>query len=128
MGGSKRLHVLLVEDNRDTVDTLRLLLQLNSHEVSVAYSGTEGVEMAKRVCPDVVLCDIGLPGMDGFAVAAALRRIPETAGVRLIAVTGYGREQDKRRAREAGFDDHLVKPVDPDLLLGQLSAVSGCRG
>src|SRR6516165_12530553 len=100
MGGSKRLHVLLVEDNRDTVDTLRLLLQLNSHEVSVAYSGTEGVEMAKRVCPDVVLCDIGLPGMDGFAVAAALRRIPETAGVRLIAVTGYGREQDKRRARE----------------------------
>jgi CheY-like chemotaxis protein len=72
--------------------------------------------------PDVVLCDIGLPGLDGYGVASALRRGPETAAVRLIAVTGYGDEEDRRRSREAGFDVHLVKPVDPERLLGHLVA------
>ena len=71
--------------------------------------------------PDVVLCDIGLPGMDGYAIATALRKNGRMARARLIAVTGYGQEDDKRRALEAGFDEHLVKPVDPEKLLGKLA-------
>jgi signal transduction histidine kinase len=120
----KHLRVLIVEDNRDSAESLRVLLELFGHEVSLAYSGPEGVEAAKQSHPDVVVCDIGLPGMDGFAVAEALRHEPETAEARLIAVTGYGREEDRRRAFEAGFDEHLVKPVDPEKLLEQLTVSS----
>jgi CheY-like chemotaxis protein len=78
------------------------------------------VKAAQEKRPDVVLCDIGLPGMDGFAVASTLRKDPQTSAARLIAVTGYGQEEDKERARAAGFDEHLVKPVDPERLLGRL--------
>jgi CheY-like chemotaxis protein len=109
--------VLIIEDNHDTAETLRTLLELAGHEVAVAYAGPIGVETARRVQPEVVLSDLGLPGMDGFAVARALRHDPATAGARLIAVTGYGQEEDQRRARAAGFDQHLVKPVDPAELL-----------
>jgi signal transduction histidine kinase/ActR/RegA family two-component response regulator len=112
----KRLRILVVEDNRDSAETLRMLLQMFGHEVTVAYSGIEGVEAAKRLHPEVVLCDIGLPGMDGYGVVGALRRDPETAGARVIAVTGYGAEEDRRRSQQAGFDLHLTKPLDPDAL------------
>jgi signal transduction histidine kinase len=122
--GSKHLRVLVVEDNRDSAESLRVLLELFGYDVTVAYTGPDGVEAAKRSHPDVVVCDIGLPGMDGFAVAEKLRQSPETAETRLIAVTGYGREEDRRRALEAGFDEHLVKPVDPEQLLGQLAVGS----
>src|SRR5262249_16136105 len=108
--------------HRDSAESLRMLLELAGYEVIVAHSGPEGVKAAKRATPAVVLCDIGLPGMDGFAVAEALRKDPFTAGARLIAVTGYGHEDDKRRALQAGFDDPLVKPVDPAELLGSLEA------
>lgn len=114
-------HVLIVEDNRDSAESLRLLLEIYGYDVTLAYTGPEGVEAAKAVRPDVVLCDIGLPGMDGFTVADTLRRAPETASARLIAVTGYGEEEDRRRALESGFDLHLVKPVDPEKLLGHLA-------
>jgi PAS domain S-box-containing protein len=107
------LRVLVVEDNRDAADSLCLLLRLSGYEVSVAYSGPEGLRAAGEERPDVVICDIGLPGMDGYRVAAALRGNPETASARLIALTGYGQEEDRRRAREAGFDVHLTKPADP---------------
>jgi CheY-like chemotaxis protein len=83
------------------------------HTAAVAYTGTEGVALARRFRPDVVLCDLGLPGLTGFEVARVLRQDPATTTVRLIAVSGYGREEDQRLAREAGFDDTLVKPVDP---------------
>jgi PAS domain S-box-containing protein len=116
----KGLRVLVVEDNKDAANTLRVLLEMFGYEVRVAYTGKAGVEAARDGRPDVVLCDIGLPEMDGFAVANALRRNPETAGARLIAVTGYGQEADRRRALEAGFNEHLTKPVDPEVLLGQL--------
>ncbi len=116
----RHLRILVVEDNRDSAESLRLLLEICGHEVALAYTGPEGVEAARAGRPDVVLCDIGLPGMDGFSVASTLRQSPETAATLLIAVTGYGRDEDRRRALEAGFDVHLVKPVDPERLLGHL--------
>jgi CheY-like chemotaxis protein len=83
----------------------------------LGYQGHTLLEAAKRTRPQVVVCDLGLPGLDGFGVAAALRQAPETAGVRLIALTGYGREEDRERALAAGFNVHLVKPVDPERLI-----------
>ena len=120
---AKPLHVLIVEDNADSADILKTLLEHHGYRVSVAYSGPAGVSAARSERPDVVLCDIGLPGMDGYAVADALRQSPETVTARLIAVTGYGRDLDKRRALESGFDLHLVKPVNTKQLLGHLVAV-----
>jgi CheY-like chemotaxis protein len=108
------MRVLVVEDNRDAADSLRLLLALYGYEVAVAYCGHDGVRAAERHRPDVVLCDIGLPGLDGYAVARKLRQNPSTAKARLIAVTAYGRDEDRRRSQEAGFERHLVKPVEPD--------------
>jgi signal transduction histidine kinase/ActR/RegA family two-component response regulator len=105
--------ILVVEDNVDAAATLRDFLELSGHEVETANSGTDGVQAAREFHPEVVLCDLGLPGMDGYQVAAALRRDPETASAKLIAVTGYGREEDRRKSKEAGFDLHLTKPVDP---------------
>jgi PAS domain S-box-containing protein len=112
-GKGQPLRILMVEDNRDGAETLQALLQLAGHEVVLACTGPEGVALAKQFHPDVVLCDIGLPGMDGFAVGRALRQDPVTAGSRLIVLSGYGQEEDRRKSREAGFDLHLTKPVDP---------------
>jgi CheY-like chemotaxis protein len=108
--------ILVIEDNRDSADSLRLLLECYGYEVTVAYSGHGGVRAVEQCPPDVVLCDLGLPGLDGYGVARKLRDNPATATARLIAVTAYGRDEDRRRSHEAGFDHHLVKPVDPDAL------------
>jgi len=116
--------VLVVEDNLDTAETLRDLLELSGFEVMIAGSGGEGVAAARRFHPEVVLCDLGLPGMNGYEVASALRHDPATAGTRLIALTGYGTDEDRRRSREAGFDLHLTKPIDPLLLRRLLAAGS----
>jgi signal transduction histidine kinase/ActR/RegA family two-component response regulator len=105
--------ILVVEDNPDAAATMRDFLELSGHEVELAASGADGVETARQFHPEVVLCDIGLPGMSGFEVAAELRRDPATRSAKLIAVTGYGGEEDRRRSKEAGFDVHLTKPVDP---------------
>ena len=118
------LRILVVDDNRDAADSLRLLLELSGHEAAVAYSGHDGVQAAERYQPDVVLCDIGLPGLDGYEVARQLRDNPVTANARLIAVTAYGRDEDRRRSHEAGFEQHLVKPVDPDALQRVLNCPS----
>jgi len=115
------LRILVVEDNRDTADSLCLLLELYGYEVTVAYSGPDGVRAAEQYRPDVVLCDIGLPGLDGYGVARKLRDNPATAKARLIAVTAYGQDEDRRRSHEAGFEQHLVKPVDPNALLRVLN-------
>jgi PAS domain S-box-containing protein len=109
----RRLRILVVEDSRDSADSLRLLLTLMGHEVRVAYTGPDGVRSAAEWLPEVILSDIGLPGLDGYGLAAEVRRRPETANVRLIAVTGYGSEEDRRRAIESGFDYHLTKPAEP---------------
>jgi CheY-like chemotaxis protein len=113
---SNGLRVLIIEDNTDAAETLRDLLELFGHDVQVAYSGPAGLEQARRHPADVVLCDLGLPGMDGYAVAAALRQDPTTSTTRLIAVSGYDQEEDLRRATDAGFDAHLTKPVEMDTL------------
>jgi len=106
------LRILVIEDNVDGATTLRDYLELDGHQVCVAYTGPEGVEVAASFLPDVVLCDIGLPGMSGWEVARAIRDAPATAAARLIAITGYGTAEDRRRSAEAGFEAHLTKPLD----------------
>lgn len=112
--------VLLVEDDRDTAETLREFLTLCGFEVMVAYTCQEGLETARKLEPHIVLCDINLPDSDGYVVASVLRQSSATTNARLIAVTGYSEAQHRRRALAAGFDQHLVKPVDPRRLLGEL--------
>jgi two-component system, sensor histidine kinase len=108
---------LIIEDNVDAAESLSLLLQLIGHEAEVAHDGAEGVEKARGFRPEVVLCDIGLPGqLDGYAVARSFRADPELRSAYLIALSGYGQEEDRRRALAAGFDTHLTKPADLDEL------------
>jgi CheY-like chemotaxis protein len=116
----KNLRILVVEDNRDSAESLRRLLEICGYSVTVAYSSSEGLDAARRMRPDVVLCDIGLPDSDGYELAAALRSHPSTSRARLIAVTAYRSEEDRRRSREVGFQLHLVKPVSPTTLLQEL--------
>jgi PAS domain S-box-containing protein len=104
--------VLVVEDNRDAADSLAEVLGLAGHQVEVAYAGPEGIAKALEHRPEVVLCDIGLPGTDGYAVARAIRRDRGTAPPYLVALTGYAQSEDQQKAREAGFDAHLAKPPD----------------
>jgi signal transduction histidine kinase/DNA-binding response OmpR family regulator len=105
--------ILVIEDNLDAAESMRMLLTLAGHQVQVAGTGSAGVEAARQFHPEVVLCDIGLPGgMDGYAVARALRQDLELNSPYLIALTGYGQAGDKDRSRQAGFDVHLIKPVD----------------
>jgi two-component system, sensor histidine kinase len=115
------LHVLIVEDNEDGRESLRELLELWGHKVSSAASGPEGIEMAFAIRPEVALIDIGLPGLDGNEVARRIRSILDEDEISLIAMTGYGQPEDRRRALQAGFDCYLVKPVDPAVLSRLLS-------
>jgi signal transduction histidine kinase/DNA-binding response OmpR family regulator len=105
--------VLVVDDNRDGAESLALLLGLGGHKVRLVHDGPAALEAARADQPEVILLDIGLPGMDGYEVARQLRREEGTAKSLLVAMTGYGQAEDRRRTREAGFDLHLVKPVDP---------------
>jgi PAS domain S-box-containing protein len=108
-----RRTILLVEDNKDSREMLKYLLELAGHDVHEAASGPAGFEAIFRLGPDVALVDLGLPGFDGFELARRVRAEPGGGAVRLVALTGYGLPDDQRRSREAGFDAHLVKPVDP---------------
>lgn len=126
--------VLIVDDNRDGAQSLAIMLRLWGHQVSVAFDGPTALVLALQERPDFVVCDIGLPGMDGYEVAEALRQ-QYGDGILLVALTGYGQEDDRRRAREAGFNHHVVKPVNPEELQrlltqdrGQIvTTVSACR-
>jgi two-component system CheB/CheR fusion protein len=111
-----RRRVLVVEDNLDAAMTLQDVLELGGHEVSVAHDGPEGVARCAALDPEVVLCDIGLPGMSGYDVARAIRAAPGGASRLVLALTGYGLDEDRHRVAEAGFDGHLVKPVPPERL------------
>ena len=109
----KPCRVLVIEDNVDTAESMKLLLSYDGYQVTVAHSGADGVRVAREFAAEIIVCDIGLPGdMDGYAVARAIRQDPITSSAYLIALTGYGQEEDQRRARAAGFDLHLTKPID----------------
>jgi CheY-like chemotaxis protein len=112
---SKR-RLLVVDDNRDAAESMSMLLEMWGHEVAFAYDGPSALETAEQWQPEAVFLDIGLPGMDGYEVAARLRELPQAKDAVLIAVTGYGQEDDRLRSRRAGIDHHLVKPVAPDAL------------
>jgi len=114
--GEKPARVLIVEDNLDAAEALSELLRMWGHDVEVTHDGVSALRAARQGEPDVVLLDIGLPGMDGYEVARELRAIPGLAAARLIALTGYGQESDRRRSSLAGVDHHLVKPVDLERL------------
>lgn len=105
-------HVLVVDDNADAAESIAMLLNLYQHKVQVAHSGREALQAAIAERPQVVLLDIGLPDIDGYEVAHRMRAHPALKDVRLVALTGYGQEQDRRRAKQAGFDAHLTKPAD----------------
>ncbi len=107
------LRVLVVDDNQDAADLLAMVLQLDGHHTQVAYDGRMAIDWAAEFHPDVVLLDIGLPGMDGYEVAQHLRQMPILYDTKLIAITGY---EEPERAAAAGFSGYLVKPVDPDQL------------
>jgi PAS domain S-box-containing protein len=107
-----RRRILVVDDNRDAADSLAELLRLTGHDVSLAHDGEKALAIAESLRPDAVLLDLGLPGMDGFEVARRLRASPALARTRLIALTGYGQASDRRATANAGFEAHLVKPVD----------------
>ena len=104
---------------------LATLLEMNGYQVTLAFSGEDGLANAVRVRPDAALLDIGLPDIDGHELARRLRSMPETSGMVLIALTGYGQVEDQQRAHKAGFDHHMVKPADLGKLLELLATVSG---
>ncbi|MCW1912135.1 response regulator [Luteolibacter sp. GHJ8] len=120
---ARALRILIVDDNRDSADSMGMLLEIGGHEVTIAHHGTDALAKAEEFQPEVVLLDIGLPGMDGFEVARQLRGNPAHRDAFLIAVTGYGSDEDQTRAKEAGFDQHLVKPADLRKLRGWLQEV-----
>lgn len=121
--------ILVIEDNADAAESMQIMLELSGHSVAVALSGAEGLETARTFLPELVLCDIGLPGqLDGYAVARALAEDPTVASARRVAITGYGQDDDRQRAREAGFEEHLVKPVDPDTLERLIDALFSRAG
>ena len=108
--------LLVVDDNRDAAESMSMLLELWGHDVAYAYDGPSALETAEQWHPQAVFLDIGLPGMDGYEVAEKLRELPHARDAVLIAITGYGQEDDRVRSQRAGIDHHLVKPVAPDAL------------
>ena len=111
-----RRRVLIVEDNQDAGEMYRILFELSGHEVLLAENGPHGLELLKSARPDIALVDIGLPGMDGYEIARRFRAEPDGDRVTLVALTGYASPVDRDRSRKAGFDLHLIKPVDPAAL------------
>jgi len=117
-----RRRILVADDNRDAAESLAMLLEMAGHEVRVAHLGRAALALAQVFRPDTALLDIGMPDLSGYEVAQSLRAEPWAANIRLIALTGWGQDSDRRRALEAGFDHHLIKPVDPDQLAGLIAS------
>ncbi|PUA30480.1 MAG: hypothetical protein B0W54_08290 [Cellvibrio sp. 79] len=120
-----QLSVVLIDDNRDMVETLAALLSLDGHEVKCAYDGESGLQLIKMIKPNLIFCDIGLPGgCDGYAVARSVREDPLVNHIFMVALSGYGQEKDKKLALESGFDEHLLKPVDFSGLTTMINAAA----
>ena len=113
---SKAKRVMLVDDNIDAAESLAQLLSLSGHDARTAGDGGQALRLAQEFHPDVVFCDLGLPGMNGYEVAKELRLLPFGREIVLAALTGYGQPSDREKSAEAGFDAHLVKPVDPSVI------------
>lgn len=122
---ARSLRVVLIDDNRDMVETLATLLSLDGHDVKCAYDGESGLQLVKSIKPDLIFCDIGLPGgRDGYAVARSVRADPAINNIFMVALSGYGQEKDKKLALESGFDEHLLKPVDFSGLTTMINAAA----
>jgi len=119
--------VLVVDDNHDNAESLSMFVRLLGHEVETAHDGLQAIETARRFAPDLVLLDIGLPKLDGYEVAQRLRADATCAKSCLVAITGWGRDEDSERAKEAGFDHHLTKPVDPSVLESLIEKMCAAR-
>jgi CheY-like chemotaxis protein len=119
------LHVLVVDDNHDAADTLAEVLEIMGCRTATAYDGLEGVEKAEQLRPDAVVLDLGMPRLNGYEACERIRAQPWGQGLRLVAVSGWGQQDDRRRSMEAGFDAHLVKPVAPEELLALLELPRG---
>lgn len=127
-GAAAPRRILIVEDHVDAAEGMRLLLELKGYQVTVAHDGPAGIDKARQFQPEIVLCDIGLPGsMDGYAVARLMRSDPTLASMALVALTGYGQEKDQHQAALAGFDAHLTKPTDPGELIRVLGTLPSRR-
>jgi CheY-like chemotaxis protein len=119
---SGRRRILIVDDNRDSADSPAMMLRLMGNQAVTAHSGREAVTAAEEQRPDVILLDIGLPEMNGYDVCRRIREQPWGSEIVIIALTGWGQEQDKLRSRDAGFNGHLVKPVDQFALMEVLAS------
>ena len=119
------LRILIVDDNRDGADSLAMILQIMGNDTRTAYDGQEGVDEAEQFRPDVIVFDIGLPKLNGYEACRRIRELSWAKSVVLIAVTGWGQDEDRRRSRDAGFDHHVVKPVDARTLMTLLGGVHG---
>jgi CheY-like chemotaxis protein len=108
--------ILVVDDNQDAAESLAMLLEISGHRVATAHGGVAALDLANTFEPEVVLLDIGMPDIDGYEVCSRLRGLPRGDAMRVLALTGWGQEADRRKAREAGFDAHLTKPVDYETL------------
>jgi signal transduction histidine kinase/DNA-binding response OmpR family regulator len=121
------LRVLVVDDNRDVADSTASVMRMNGCDVHVAYDGKAAIESVQRLRPDAVLLDIGLPTIDGYLVAEHIRAQPENGHTVIVAVSGYGQEQDRARSKSVGFDYHVVKPIDPTVLAGLVGSLRNAR-
>ena len=126
-GGLLPRRIVIVDDNRDSADSLAMLLKITGNETFMAHDGVEAIELIEKQRPDVVLLDIGLPRLNGHEVCRHIRKQAWGKDIVVIALTGWGQEDDRRRSEEAGFNGHLVKPVDYDKLIELLSKLTNGR-
>jgi CheY-like chemotaxis protein len=119
--------VLIVDDNRDATDSMAMLLKMEGYDVRVAYDGQQALDAVGNSRPDVILLDIGLPGMDGFQVAQRVRADPDNRAIVIVAVSGYGQEEHRARSNQAGCDHHLVKPIEPAIVSELLASLHSNR-
>lgn len=122
---ASKLRILIVDDNEDTATSLGLLLKLEGHDTAKAFDGLAAIETAAAYDPQVILMDIGLPKLDGYEACARLRKDPNPALRLMVALTGWGEDEDRQRATAAGFDHHMVKPIDPVELRKILTSLNG---
>lgn len=119
--------ILIVDDSRDNADSMAMLLGLDGHETWTANDGNEAVARATELAPDIMLLDIGLPGMSGYEVCQAVRKLPTGSGILIIALSGWGQAADKQRALDSGFDEHLTKPVEHGELVRIMETLTRSR-